>query len=534
MGGNKGGPKGKAGQSGGVEPSDGDHAGQDWIMKLPDELLLSIARFYNPPIPFQLGHFTLSSRYIQDGRTELRALVATCKRFAKVLRPVLYRTMVFIDDKRRTKTVNFYHAKETHDLVKEMYWQPSYLYNDMSPLFLPLAKNLTYLVLAFLPQDVPDDFIADDYAGLTTLTKSFTDALRQLKNLSALEIPFWESRQDKSFHFGEEILPALDSLSIGDWQEWDAFEHSHKITTVKWLIHPDIDMEEGLLEGFNENLAANAKYFQFSAHSGWGRTDLPEKLPDTVAHASWYKDIKNHPLESLTLHGFNPITSYKEEWAKTLPSFLSLLQMSNLHHIAFIDVPSLRNSDRVPLNWDDLEPLQKIDTVQISLATEEDVGKHGGDPEQHDEDGGDEAEGKQHDEMSQRIAPDDLQALLRCFPNIKHLTLANFHRCKKPEEVEQNRKERQKERDEKQQEKEENDEMDEDEEEEEDPIERFAEDIFQPAARDFVNALGLLEQYDKLEQVIFRSVEAELVIRFRRGGEEEDDDRWHEELRRLY
>lgn len=75
--------------------------------------------------------------------------------------------------------------------------------------------------------------------------------------------------------------------------------------------------------------------------------------------------------------------------------------------------------------------------------------------------------------------------------------------------------------------------MDEDD-EDEDPIERFAEDVFQPAARDFVNALGLLEQYDKLEQVIFRSVEAELVIRFRRGGAEEDGGKWHEELRRLY
>lgn len=206
-------------------------------------------------------------------------------------------------------------------------WSSADLYNDMSPLFLPLARNLTYLVLAFLPQDVPDDFIADDYAGLTTLARSFTDALRQLKNLSALEIPFWESRQDKSFHFGEEILPALDSLSIGDWQEWDAvrlhassllglrgfpdvfplpslqFEHPHKITTVKWLIHPDIDMEEGLLEGFNENLAKNAKSFQFSAHSGWGRTDLPEKLPETVRHASWYKVSRQFEIEACDAEG---------------------------------------------------------------------------------------------------------------------------------------------------------------------------------------------------------------------------------------
>jgi hypothetical protein len=76
--------------------------------------------------------------------------------------------------------------------------------------------------------------------------------------------------------------------------------------------------------------------------------------------------------------------------------------MSNLHHIAFIDVPSLRNSDRVPLNWEDIESLQKIDTVQIALATEEDTGEAGGDNEQHDE-GGEEAEDKPHEEMSQRV-----------------------------------------------------------------------------------------------------------------------------------
>lgn len=95
----------------------------------------------------------------------------------------------------------------------------------MSPIFLHAATNLTYLVLAFLPQSVPDDFIADDYAGLTTLRRSFTDALRNLKHLRALEIPFWESREDQDFHFGESILPSLKQMSIGDWQEWDAVSH---------------------------------------------------------------------------------------------------------------------------------------------------------------------------------------------------------------------------------------------------------------------------------------------------------------------
>ena len=100
----------------------------------------------------------------------------------------------------------------------------------MSPIFLHSAKNLTYLVLAFLPQSVPDDFIADDYAGLTTLRRSFTDALRELKHLHALEIPFWESREDPDFHFGTEMLPSLRQMSVGDWQEWNAVSPSNKIS----------------------------------------------------------------------------------------------------------------------------------------------------------------------------------------------------------------------------------------------------------------------------------------------------------------
>lgn len=110
------------------------------------------------------------------------------------------------------------------------------LYNDMSPILLHSAKNLTYLVLAFLPQSVPDDFIADDYAGLTTLRRSFTDALRELKHLHALEIPFWESREDPDFHFGTEILPSLRQMSVGDWQEWDAVSFGRMEKTLVLIV----------------------------------------------------------------------------------------------------------------------------------------------------------------------------------------------------------------------------------------------------------------------------------------------------------
>ncbi|GJN92374.1 hypothetical protein Rhopal_005404-T1 [Rhodotorula paludigena] len=510
----KGSPRGKAGAKDGKAPSPGDCAQEPYILRLPDELLTHIARFYNPAIPFELGHFTLPSRYLQEGRHELRALSVLNKRFLRLLRPILYRTLVFVDDKRRTKTVSFYQSPEVHDFVRELYWQPSYLYNDMSPVFLPCAKNLTYLVLAFLPQDVPDEFVADDYAGLTTLTKSFTNALRQLKNLEALEIPFWESREDKSFNFGKDILPALNHVSIGDWQQWDAFKNVDNVDTVKWLVHPDIDLEEGILKGFLECLGRHAKVLQFAAHSGWGRTDLPETLPSVLREVSWYKDIEKHPLESLTLHGFNPITSHKKEWAQTLPSFLSALQTSNLSHVAFIDVPSLRNPRRHGLDWSSHEPLKSVRTVQLSLATDEDAKAAGGTGEDNDD--GDERKDSDHPEMSERIKPDDLRELLTCFPNIVNLSLSNFHRCKPPREHESDNQ------------------GDMGASKQEDEVDRFAEDTFQPAARDFVRALGLYEDFDKLQQVVFRSVEAELAVRFRRFADEEGEDGWHEELRRLY
>lgn len=158
----------------------------------------------------------------------------------------------------------------------------------MSPVFLPLAQNLTYLVLAFLPQTVPDEFV-DDYAGLTTLRTSFTNALRQLKHLQALEFPFWEAKEDKTFTFSTDIMPSLTHISVGDWQQWDAFEVEHKIDVVKWLIHPDLDFDEDLIRGFFEHLGRQARVLQFAAQSGWGRTDLPQGLAENLQKVSWYK-----------------------------------------------------------------------------------------------------------------------------------------------------------------------------------------------------------------------------------------------------
>ncbi|GAA5991757.1 hypothetical protein JCM10908_001125 [Rhodotorula pacifica] len=509
----KGGPKGPAGM---VDKVDGS---KSFITRLPDELLVAIATFFNPPIPFELGHFVLPSKFTMEGRRELRALAAACKRFAKVLMPVLYRSLVFIDDKRRTTTVDFYKARSVHEHVREIYWQPSYLYNDMSPVFLHSATNLTYLVLAFLPQSVPDDFIADDYAGLTTLRRSFTDALRELKHLRALEIPFWESREDPDFHFGTEILPSLRQMSVGDWQEWDAFKPNHEIDVVKWLVHPDIDLEEGLLEGWAECLGKNARVLQLAAHSGWGRTDLPAKLPDVIRNASWYKDIKTHPLESLTFHGFNPVTSHKAEWKGTLPQFLSALQSRHLHTVTFLDVPSLRNKRRHILDWDNVDHLKHVTTLQISLATTVDEGEAAAEAEDHDEDyETDEVDEK--GEMTLRISPKEIKALLNVFPSLQNLLLANFHRCKRPTKHAEEEKEEESESA-----------------KNDGEVSRFAQDTFQPAAREFINSLDLYKSFKDLHQVVFRSAEAELGVRFRREqgpGTHENEEGWHEELRRLY
>ena len=115
----------------------------------------------------------------------------------------------------------------------------------------------------------------------------------------------------------------------------------------------------------------HAKRLQFAAYSGWGRTDLPEKLPSTIKNCMWYKDISKHPLETLTIHGFNPLTSFKPEWTEIMPKVLSLLQSPNFRNITFLDVPSMRNDDRYPLNWDRTEPLKSIEDVSIVLAVQE-------------------------------------------------------------------------------------------------------------------------------------------------------------------
>ncbi|GAA6029073.1 hypothetical protein JCM8097_001580 [Rhodosporidiobolus ruineniae] len=516
---------------------DGDNS-KAYIQRLPDELICSIARFYNPSIPFELGHFVLARDFTRGGRNELRALAATCTRFSRLLRPTIYRNLVFQDQGRKSNTVQLYAAKEIHEYVKELYWQPSYLYNDMSPVFIPILKNLKYLILAFLPQSVPDEFISDDYGGLTTLRRSFTEALKQIPQLEALEIPFWERAEDEEFRFTK-ALPKLNSISVGDWQEWEAFENPGKLTTVKWLIHPDLDLEEGVLDGFLEVMMPHAKVLQFAAHSGWGRTDLPEKLPEQLKQASWYKDIADHPMESMTFHGFNPITSYKKEWATLLPAFLSLLQpVPNLSQVVFMDVPSLRNDDRVPLDWDNVDKLEGVENLQISLATDEEMKRANADDEgegddgeeeqggggagggggadehqteQH-ESGGEEAEERDKPELSERISPEEIYTLLSVFPNLKSLTLANFLRCKRPDE--HGASDSAKEGD------------------------KFAEERFVPAARDFIRELGLYDRFQGLRQIVFRSVEAELAVRFRRTHDDEhhgeNEDGWIEELRRLY
>ncbi|GAA5823746.1 hypothetical protein JCM11251_003278 [Rhodosporidiobolus azoricus] len=523
-----------------ISEQDAKSTNDAFIQRLPDELICAIAHFYNPSIPFELGHFCLAGDYRRNGRNELRALAATCKRFAKILRPTIYRNLVFQDQKRRSNTVTLYNAKDVHEHVRELYWQPSYLYNDMSPVFLPLLRNLTYLILAFLPQSVPDEFISDDYAGVTTLRTSFTDALRQLPNLEALEIPFWEKQEDPTFKFCD-ALPKLNSVSIGDWQEWDAFGDTTNLHTVKWLIHPDLDHEEGVIEGFIERMMPNAKFLQFAAHSGWGRTDLPEKLPNVLQECSWYKEVTDCPLRSMTFHGFNPLTSYKSEWAKLLSSFLSLIAPApNLAHVTFLDVPSIRNEDRHPLDWDEVDKLEQVESLQISLATEEemrlggavDEGEGGGGGNgQRDAHGGRDEEppangredGKEHTELTERISPEDIYTLLSIFPNMKHLTLANFLRCERPQEHSQHKGGGSG---------------------TDDDPDTFAEEHFQPAARDFVRELGLYDRFPHMEQIVFRSVEAELAVRFRRmkhgesnredgeGGDAEHG--WVEELRRLY
>lgn len=257
------------------------------------------------------------------------------------------------------------------------------------------------------------------------------------------------------------------------------------------------------------------------------------------------QEIESHPIESLTFHGFNPVTSHKTEWTGTLPQFLSALQSKNLHSVTFLDVPSLRNKRRHILNWDNVDHLQSVTTLQISLATTVDEGEAAAEAEDHDEDfETDEVDekgemtlrvscqnscvpyncdgsaasrssrclfGADLDLSSQQITPDEIKSLLTVFPNLHNLLLANFHRCKRPQKH--------------------------DEESSDSDVSRFAEDTFQPAARDFINSLDLYHSFKGLEQVVFRSAEAELGVRFRRErgpGTRKNSEGWHEELRRLY
>lgn len=119
------------------------------------------------------------------------------------------------------------------------------------------------------------------------------------------------------------------------------------------------------------------------------------------------QDIHEHPLESFTLHGFNPLTSHKREWIQLLPSFLSLLSASNIRSIAFIDVPSLRNARRHRLDWSATEPMTKVTTVQISLALDEDTKDHGdgGEDFEEDEDETSDAKEGEANPMSERVRP---------------------------------------------------------------------------------------------------------------------------------
>ena len=104
-----------------------------------------------------------------------------------------------------------------------------------------------------------------------------------------------------------------------------------------------------------------------------------------------------------------------------------------------------------------------------------------------------------------QLTAEELQSLLHLFPNLRRLTLGNFHRCGN-----------------------------------EDPTSSFnsdfAENTFQPAARDFISRLGVEARYNKLEQIVFRNAEAGLCVRFKRPRTEEGKQvaNWSEELRRLY
>jgi len=292
----------------------------------------------------------------------------------------------------------------------------------------------------------------------------------------------------------------------------------------------------------------HAKRLQFAAYSGWGRTDLPEKLAETIRNVFWYEHIKKHPLETLTIHGFNPLTSFKREWSTIMPSVLSLLQAPNFKTITFLDVPSMRNDDRYPLNWDETEPLMSIEDVSIILAVTElegelaeqataevgSRGRGGVDSIQQREEAAGGAESVDETDcealservsrllflrsirtrsssqiylsfVRQQLTAEELQSLLHLFPNLRRLTLGNFHRCGNSASTSSFSS-------------------------------SFAENDFRPAARDFISRLGVETRYNKLEQIVFRNAEAGLCVRFKRPRPEKgkEVENWSEELRRLY
>lgn len=114
-----------------------------------------------------------------------------------------------------------------------------------------------------------------------------------------------------------------------------------------------------------------------------------------------------------------------------------------------------------------------------------------------------------------QITPDEIKSLLTVFPNLHNLLLANFHRCKRPKKHDEESGDSNADGDDS----------------------RFAEETFQPAAREFVNSLELYDSFKHLDQIVFRSAAAELGVRFRRErGPDTRKNRegWHEELRRLY
>jgi len=130
------------------------------------KVLLLIAEHFNPPIPFELGHFTLPSRYTRLGRQELRALAGTCRKFARMFRPFVTRTLTFQDRGRRTNTVQLFNSeKAVQESVQEVYWEVRCL--DSSS-FRGLEK-----------QDWSDDVLSR--VGISLLQRCFTVVLDELE-----------------------------------------------------------------------------------------------------------------------------------------------------------------------------------------------------------------------------------------------------------------------------------------------------------------------------------------------------------------